>query len=64
MATTTNVQANVQDLIQNISRTVSEHEIEETKLTSQQVKKMYVEGDNISAVKLVMVAHDLEGEVF
>jgi hypothetical protein len=62
MATTTNVQ--VQDLIQHISRTVSEHEIEKTKLTSEQVKKMYVEGDNISAVKLVMVAHDLEGEVF
>jgi hypothetical protein len=61
MATIT---TNVQDLIQNVSQSVSEHEIEKTQLTSQQVKKMYVEGDNISAVKLVMVAHDLEGEVF
>jgi len=61
MAMTTNVQ----DLIQNISKTVSEDEIENTKSISEQVRKMYFEGDNIiSSVKLVMVAHDLEGEVF
>lgn len=61
MTTTTNVQ----DLIQNFSQTVSDHEIENTKSISEQVKKMYFEGENIiNTVRLVMVAHDLEGEVF
>jgi hypothetical protein len=55
---------NLQDLIQNISRTVSKQEIENTKSRSQQVRKMYVEDDSSVKVKLVMVAHDLEAEMF
>ena len=60
MAMTTNVQ----DLIQNISKTVSEREIEKTKSICQQVKKMHDEDSSSVKVKLVMAAHNLEAEMF
>jgi hypothetical protein len=59
------MQNNVQDLIANLANTVSPDEVKRTKAVATKVRSMYTEnGENNVVVNLVMIAHDLEAEMF
>ncbi len=57
-------QNNVQDLIANLANTVSTDEIKHTKSIATKVRSMYQYNGENNVVNLVMVAHDLEAEMF
>jgi hypothetical protein len=61
------MQNNVQDLIANLANTVSPDEIKQTKAVATKVRSMYQDDENNivgKVINLVMVAHDLEAEMF
>ncbi len=58
------MQNNVQDLIANLANTVSTDEIKQTKAVATKVRSMYTENGENTVVNLVMIAHDLEAEMF
>ncbi|WP_190877671.1 hypothetical protein [Planktothricoides raciborskii] len=58
------MQNNVQDLIANLANTVSTDEIKQTKVVATKVRSMYTENGENTVVNLVMIAHDLEAEMF